>query len=99
MKPILLHPAAEEKLTEASAFYEQRRKGLGRELRDAVRVTARAIQRKPRLFPSHNHETRKAVLQRFPYSLYYVEESDFISIVAIAHQSRDPDYWIGRGQP
>jgi len=33
---------------------------------------------------------------RFPYSMTYSIENDFILIIAVAHQNRNPDYWKDR---
>jgi len=35
-------------------------------------------------------------LIRFPYLLVYRVIRDHIEVVAIAHESRDPDYWRHR---
>jgi hypothetical protein len=36
------------------------------------------------------------VLRDVPYSLVFAVEADEIVIFAVAHHSRDPDYWIHR---
>jgi hypothetical protein len=36
VKPVVIHPQAQAELEEACAYYEERRAGLGRELRLAV---------------------------------------------------------------
>jgi toxin ParE1/3/4 len=41
-------------------------------------------------------ECRKVVLRRFPYLIFYEVESSLIRIVAIAHGSREPNYWRHR---
>ena len=42
--------------------------------------------------------TRRYLLKRFPYSLYYrwEPEGDRVSIYAVMHTSRRPDYWHNR---
>jgi len=35
-------------------------------------------------------------MKHFPYSLVYIVSKDEIRILAVAHQSRRPDYWAGR---
>ena len=39
---------------------------------------------------------RKHVLQKFRYSLIYTVEEDCLLILAVAHHSRRPGYWVGR---
>lgn len=36
-------------------------------------------------------------LKRFPYLLAYRVQGDMLSVIAVAHQSRAPGYWVGRG--
>ena len=39
---------------------------------------------------------RRCRLDRFPYGLIYLVDGDDIAIVAVAHLSRNPDYWRDR---
>ncbi|MEW6688102.1 MAG: type II toxin-antitoxin system RelE/ParE family toxin [Pseudomonadota bacterium] len=39
---------------------------------------------------------RRVLVARFPYSIVYRHDPDFILIVAVAHQRRRPGYWRGR---
>ena len=51
-------------------------------------------------FPSMGEQairdTRMLSLHRFPYSLIYRIQGDEIRVIAIAHHSRRPGYWMGR---
>lgn len=40
--------------------------------------------------------TRMMPLQSFPYSLVYRLQHDQVRVIAIAHHSRRPTYWVGR---
>ena len=42
------------------------------------------------------HGTRILALHNFPYSLIYRIQGDEIRVIAIAHHSRRPGYWVGR---
>jgi toxin ParE1/3/4 len=42
------------------------------------------------------HNTRRVLLKKFPFSVIYRPEPDGIVIFAVAHQSRRPGYWRGR---
>jgi plasmid stabilization system protein ParE len=39
---------------------------------------------------------RKRLVHRFPYALLYRVEPAEVVIVAVMHQRRRPDYWLGR---
>ena len=42
------------------------------------------------------HGMRMLTLHDFPYSLIYRTQGDEIRVIAIAHHSRRPGYWVGR---
>lgn len=50
----------------------------------------------PELGEAGSYNMRMLPLHNFPYSLIYRLQSDAIRIIAIAHHSRRPGYWIGR---
>lgn len=97
MKPVLFHSEAEWDLHQGILFYEKKRPGLGRELRQEVEETVRRIQLNPLTFPLHeDQETRKALVHRFPYTVFFIDFEDVLWIAAVAHQKRYPQYWAGR---
>jgi toxin ParE1/3/4 len=50
----------------------------------------------PYLGPVWRGTTRRFLLRRFPYSIIYQVKPDEIRVIALAHQSRRPEYWRGR---
>ncbi|MBK8569244.1 MAG: type II toxin-antitoxin system RelE/ParE family toxin [Nitrosomonadales bacterium] len=42
------------------------------------------------------HHTRSLPLHGFPYSLIYRLRDDTARVIAVAHHSRRPGYWVGR---
>ncbi len=42
------------------------------------------------------HGTSRLYLKRFPYTLIFRIEGEYVRVVAVAHQSRRPGYWGGR---
>ena len=51
----------------------------------------------PEMYPIYDPEHRFAVLRRFPFSIVYRVESGQTYVIALAHSSRAPGYWRGRG--
>lgn len=50
----------------------------------------------PERFPSCDSRHRYYLLRRFPFRIIYrVVRSDIV-IIAVAHGSRSPDYWVDR---
>lgn len=54
------------------------------------------ILQNPRIGTPGRFETRRFVFKRFPYTLIYRVRGDVIEILALAHHSRRPDYWVKR---
>lgn len=42
------------------------------------------------------HNTRSLPLHDFPYSLIYRLQDNTVRVIAVAHHSRRPGYWVGR---
>ncbi len=53
-------------------------------------------QRRPALGLPGGVGTRSRRVRRFPYRLVYLEQPEQLWIIAVAHQSRRPDYWLRR---
>lgn len=100
MKNLTFDSEALAELEEAAAWYEQQRPGLAAAfLRDAEAVFTH-VRERPRLFSQLALEfelkVRRALLKRFPYAVVFIELSEEVRIVAIAHTKRREDYWLGR---
>lgn len=94
------HPAAEDDLREAAEWYDEQA-GLGEDFVDEVRRGAGKLSENPRIYQlvpgtPRRLKIRACPIERFPYSLFFVQESDHALIVAVAHQRRKPRYWRKR---
>jgi plasmid stabilization system protein ParE len=87
---LLLWPEAQADLREARSWYEERRKGLGRDFLGATREVLATIERFPLHFPRVRGEVRRAPLHRFPYALYYLPEAEKTVVLACFHARRAP---------
>ena len=97
MRPrFLVEPEAETELDEAFTWYEGRAAGLGSEFLRAVRAAFALIRRNPEQFPRVRDEVRRALVRRFPYAVYYVPETEQISVLAVIHTRRHPRRWQSR---
>ena len=87
---------AVRELDDAASFYEKALVGLGKRFRREVRKAVATIAILPAAWPMMDNDVRKYVLHGFPYNILYSVENDHILIIAIAHQRRQPQYWLGR---
>ena len=90
-------PASDE-FREAVRWYETQRPGLGGEFFDAVAATLSLIQANPEIGMtiSHDGQTRRVLVARFPYQVVYRLRPTEIVVVAIAHLKQRPGYWTSR---
>ena len=96
MTPVLFRPAAAADVEHAYLWYEEQRPGLGDEFLVEVAAGVDRISESPLTFSVVHRETRRALLQRFPYGLFYRVRDSEILVVACMHGSRDPLPWDER---
>ena len=92
------HPEAELELYKAALRYEAEVPELGRRFGEEVERVVHLLLEHPEMGARVDESLRHFVLRRFPFSVVYAVASDLIYIVAIAHGSREPEYWRLRVQ-
>lgn len=75
--------------------------GISEDKRDdfvlAVDVTISNILTRPRSYPIvEGNLIRRALVNRFPYAVFFLLDGDHIVILAVFHTSRNPLIWRGR---
>ena len=93
---IRLRPEAELDLAEAAKWYDEQRSGLGQEFFDEALVTLSAIADMPLMHAVIHRRTRRALMRRFPFGIFYRIDRDFIVVLAVLHGSRHPQRWKSR---
>ena len=91
------HPEAERELIEAAVYYESRVPGLGVRFEAEVLRAATLLLDQPAAGQAVDLALREFSLRRFPFNLVYSVGSDHLRVEAVAHHSRRPGYWRGRG--
>jgi plasmid stabilization system protein ParE len=97
-----VHEEAYAELIGAAGSYEAAREGLGEAFTDRVLEAFTQISRHPRRFAKLEFtqvqgEVRRYLLQpKFPHLIIYEVHPDLIEVLAVAHGSREPDYWARR---
>ena len=99
---IQLHPQAEEELYEAARWYEEQVPGLGGDLLTEVEHWLDAVPETPIAWPKWkgaarlDPSIRRALLGRFPFAIAYQAFEQRVLVLAFAHTSRRPFYWLKR---
>ncbi len=98
---LVLHPDAVAEATAAGDWYESQRPGLGADLAGEIERALEMISENPQtwaVWPGipAGVGVRRFLLPRFPFALAYVVRADEVVILAVAHTSRRPGYWLIR---
>jgi plasmid stabilization system protein ParE len=97
MQPrLLLEPEAQADLLTAFNWYEAQRVGVGSEFLAEAALVLERIEQMPEAHAIIRGQTRRALLHRFPYAVFYVFDPDVIAVTAVMHGRRDPQRWQER---
>ena len=82
-------PEAQTEISEATHWYESQQFGVGKRFLTEIRQALHAISENPLRFPVIVENLRRALLHKFPYSIYFINETEAVEIIAVLHQHRD----------
>jgi plasmid stabilization system protein ParE len=85
-----------EEAEEAVRGYAKRSPGAAAAFVEELDRAVAEIQRAPGTWPPYDHDTRRFLLGRFPYSVVYRSEAHRLVVIAVAHAHRRPGYWRER---
>ena len=89
-REVVFRVVARNEYDAAVAWYEKERSGLGLAFQVAVDEALSRIAAHPTIFRLVRGPVRRAVLKRFPYTIYFLAELDRVVVLAVYHGSRDP---------
>ena len=95
---VILEREADQEMVKAAQYYHEQQLELGSDFLDKVDAAIDAIAPGPLRFPYYrgSKQVRSIRVERFPYRLLFVVEPSRVSVVAVAHLHRHPDYWKHR---
>ena len=96
MKRHQLRIEAEIDLFEAALWYETEREGLGFDFDTEVHHTLDRIAENRMLFPVIGRNIRRAIVDRFPYGVFFIEHEEDRIVIGILHLHRAPETWRAR---
>jgi plasmid stabilization system protein ParE len=96
LKPALFTSAAEVDVEEAFGWYESQRPGLGAAFRHALDIAVGAVVSNPEAYAVVYRQTRRVLLPKFPYGLFYRVQDDVVVVIACVHAKRHPRIWRSR---
>ena len=104
MRKVRILEEASQEVIEAAAWYEYEQPGLGAEFFAAVDAAIDVIEAdflplSPLPKEAGDTGARRLILERFPYDIVAIELPEEAIVIAVAHHSRKPGYWLGRSKP
>ena len=96
MRDIIIEPFASDDLARHIAFYDAQRDGLGLEFMTQVKSMLQRLAENPQLYPVVYRDTRKALLDRFPYWVLYRFDDEKVQVIGVMHTSRNPPRFRSR---
>lgn len=87
---------AQLEFVQTSSYYDQVLTGLGDRFSEEVDRSINWIAQHPEVCKLRRQGYRRFNIRTFPYYLPYIVRESHIWILAVAHNSRKPVYWLER---
>ncbi len=86
-----ISPFALTDLEESIEYYNLQQVNLGNNFAENINYIFERINRNSKQFPKEYKEMRKAKLNNFPFTIFFVEKDSIKYILGIFHSSRNPN--------
>lgn len=90
------HEDAETEFDKAVDYYEECRAGLGMEFAKEVYAAIARVVQFPEAWSSMSKNTRRCLMNRFPFGVIYRVKFNHIEVIAVADLRRRSGYWRDR---
>ena len=94
--PVRLTPAAARDVTLAQGWYLDEAPHVLASFEEELDGALRRISERPESYQILEPSVRRALVRKFPFSVYYRVLGEWIEVMAVLHQSRDPRTWQRR---
>jgi plasmid stabilization system protein ParE len=96
MLDFAFNPLAEQEYEAAVEQYAAGQRGVHLRFIETFEAALLQIRQLPESGPLARGAIRSKVLSGFPYTIYYSVHLSALRILAVAHQRRQPFYWVRR---
>ena len=93
---VIVRREAQLEVQEAFQYYQDKSEGLGFEFLRSLDAVLQSVKRNPIAYQTIYKETRRVLLRKFPYALFYMIEENRIIIIPCFHQKRSEIDWLQR---
>lgn len=93
----LFEPAAKAEFAEAARWYAVKAgQFYATDFRNEIHRIVNLLCNHPAMGTPAKSNTKRMAVHRYPFSIVYRIDFDTLHILAVAHHSRQPGYWVGR---
>ena len=92
-KTLRIRSEAREEIDSAFEWYFQRSPRAADAFLAEVDASLSQIASHPQIHPRYTENTRRCILEKFPYSVVFQEKDDIVLVIALAHAKRRFGYW------
>ncbi|MCA9214376.1 MAG: type II toxin-antitoxin system RelE/ParE family toxin [Planctomycetales bacterium] len=96
MTRVVVCSAAEGEYTHSLRWYADRSPAAADAFDNEFDRALSEISANPSRFPHCDSEHQFYLMKRYPFRIIYRVGESEVLIIAVAHTSRDPEYWKGR---
>ncbi len=93
---LIIRPEARLDLLDTFHWYQEQRPGLGHDFKLCVDEVISKLRKRPSIYKKIHLDIRRAVIKRFPFGVFYIEENNTVTVLAVLHARRDPVNWKSR---
>ena len=95
-KRLRIRSEAQEEINSAFEYYLQRNPTVADAFLTQIEIALKQIVAHPNFHPPYTKNSRRNILEKFPYSVIFREKEETILVVAVAHAKRRFGYWLSR---
>lgn len=93
---VRFHPEAADEVETARQWYAERSAPAAEAFLVELDLAVERVREAPHRWPRYGIGARRYILPRFPFSVIYRMQAEWIEVVAVAHHRRKPGYWKSR---
>lgn len=90
---------AQQEFMDTIRYYEEAEPGLGRRFSVEAVSAVRRLGDHPEAYRIRRADQRRINLKTFPFYLPFILRGETVWVLAVAHESRKPRYWVSRKIP
>jgi toxin ParE1/3/4 len=92
-RTLVVATEAEAEINQAKEWYLRQSWLAAARFREAVDLALETVERNPEQYQVVYRQTRRVLVNEFPYALFYTATETLVTVVSCFHTARDPKLW------